>query len=122
MLNETAVTHASSATTVTSHSEPKASQLVYVGACACLFASIGVGYCLGYNSPALPSMIYSSQSNSSDRDSNIQIVASDDTQTLSWIGSIMGVGALVGSLASGQSTNKIHFDPKINLLINLTFE
>lgn len=81
--------------------DPKPSWLVYVGASASLLSAVSVGFCLGYNSPALPSMIYNGTHYANDT-ATYRIVSSEDTNTLSWIGSVMGVGALVGSLLSGK--------------------
>jgi hypothetical protein len=89
-------------TDVSSTSEPKSSTLVYIGASATLLSAINVGCCLGYNSPALPSMIYNATINPMER-ASIQLVSSADTHTLSWIGSVVGIGALIGSLLSGRS-------------------
>lgn len=80
--------------------DSKPSSLVYVGAGSCLCAAISVGCCLGYNSPALPSMTF--DADHPDTRSSVRLVSSRDTDTQSWIGSVMGIGALVGSLIAGK--------------------
>lgn len=79
--------------------DQKPSNLMYFSAFIALLGAIGFGLGIGWSSPALQSL--------AEPDSSIHLVEPRDREMITWIGSSMTLGALVGALLSGFIVEKI---------------
>ena len=80
----------------------------YITAVAATLGALSMGAILGYSSPASPQLSYNNDTNSSDiRICNGDLSLSLETSEISWFGSTVNIGALIGAPLGGFAINFI---------------